>query len=442
MRQGPKPAKSNEAKPPVGRKSSKDENSRVRDLEKGLVETQALLQTRDGELAEAREQVAAARAQVIELHEQQTATSEILRIIAGSPTDLQPVLDAVAENAARVCGATDASIRRIEGDTLRLVARFGSIPLGAPAVIPLDRGYPTGRAAIERRTIHIDDRSLPDTDFHKVSPDTRTVLATPLMREGVPIGVILIRRAEVQPFTGKQIELLKTFADQAVIAIENVRLFTELQEKNRALTQAHAQVSESLEQQTATGEILRVIASSPTDVQPVFDAIVRSASRLCGGEYAIVTRYDGQLLHLAAQYNPRPGTADETARFFPQAPRREASINLRAFVDARVVHVPDVDTEDLEPSTREFYRRVGLRAALAMPMIHEGRPIGVVSVSRGSLGPFSVRQIALLQTFADQAVIAIENVRLFKELEDRNSALTESLEQQTATAEILRTIGR
>ena len=136
MSRGPKPAKSKEAKPPVGRKSSKDENSRVRDLEKGLAETQAQLQTRDRELAEAREQVAAAHAQVTELHEQQTATSGILRIIAGSPTDLQAVLDVVAENAARVCGATDASIRRIEGDTLRIVARFGSIPLGAPAVIP------------------------------------------------------------------------------------------------------------------------------------------------------------------------------------------------------------------------------------------------------------------------------------------------------------------
>src|SRR4030095_3925086 len=138
-------------------------------------------------------------------------------------------------------------------------------------------------------------------------------------------------------------------------------LFTELQEKNRALTQSHGQVTEALEQQTATSEILRVISSSPTDVQHVFDSIVRSASRLCGGEYAIVTRYDGQLLQLAAQYNPRPGTADETARFFPLAPRREASLTPRAFVDARMVHVPDVDVaEDLEPSTREFYRRIGL----------------------------------------------------------------------------------
>src|SRR5262249_24385138 len=217
------------------------------------------------------------------------------------------------------------------------------------------------------------------------------------------------------PFSDRQIDLVRTFADQAVIAIDNVRLFNE--------------TKEALEQQTATSEILRVISQSPTDVQPVFDAIVRSASQLCGGEYAIVTRYDGQLLHLAAQYNPRPGTADETARFFPQAPRREA-LTPRAFIDAHLVHAPDVDAEDVEPSTREFYRRIGLRAVLAVPMIHEGRPIGVVSVSRGSRGPFSERQIALLQTFADQAVIAIENVRLFNETK-------EALEQQTATSEIL-----
>src|SRR5262245_13900462 len=322
MRQGPKPAKSKEAKPPVARKSPKDDGA-SRDLETRLAETQAQLQTRDRELAEAREQVAAARAQVIELHEQQAATSEILRIIAGSPTDLQPVLDAVAENAARVCGATDASIRRIEGDTLRLVARFGSIPLGAPAVIPFDRGYPTGRAVIERRTIHIDDRSLPNTDFHKVSPDTRTVLATPLMREGVPIGAILVRRAEVRPFSSKQIELLKTFADQAVIAIENVRLFNE--------------TKDALDRQTATSEILRVISQSPTDVQPVFDAIVSNAARLCDAEFSAVARYDTNVLHLVALNSMSTEESEAWHALFPRSPQR-SFIMGRACVDGRAVH--------------------------------------------------------------------------------------------------------
>src|SRR5262249_41815132 len=165
----------------------------------------------------------------------------------------------------------------------------------------------------------------------------RSWLQLPLIHRDSVIGVITVGHAQPRAFTRDDIELLRTFADQAVIAIENVRLFKELEARNRDLT-------ESLDRQTATSEILRVISSSPTDVQPVFDAIVRSASQLCGGEYAIVTRYDGQLLHLAAQYNPRPGTADETARFFPQAPHREA-LSPRAFIDAHLVHAPDVDAE-------------------------------------------------------------------------------------------------
>ena len=185
-----------------------------------------------------------------------------------------------------------------------------------------------------------------------------------------------------------------------------------------------------------------MISGSPTDVRPIFDAIVRSASRLCGGEYAIVTRYDGELLHLAAQHNPRPGTADATAKFFPQVPRRETSITARALIDAAVVHVSDIDTEELGPSARETYRRISLRAVLAVPMVYEGRPIGVVSVSRGTPGPFSDRQIDLLRTFADQAVIAIENVRLFTELQASNRDLSASLQQQTATADVLKVISR
>ena len=220
-----------------------------------------------------------------------------------------------------------------------------------------------------------------------------------------------------------------------MIAIENTRLLNELRQRTGDLT-------ESLDQQTATSEILRVISASPTDVQPIFDAIVRSASRLCGGEYAIVTRYDGELLHLAAQHNPRPGTADATAKFFPQVPRRETSITARALIDAAVVHVSDINTEELGPSARETYRRISLRAVIAVPMVYEGRPIGVVSVSRGTPGPFSDRQIDLLRTFADQAVIAIENVRLFTELQASNRDLSELLQQQTATADVLKVISR
>ena len=238
------------------------------------------------------------------------------------------------------------------------------------------------------------------------------------------------RREEGRPFSDTQIALLETFADQAVIAIENVRLFTELQDRNRALTAAHAQVSEALEQQTATAEILRVISRSQTDVQPVFDAIARSASRLCKGMYAIVTRFDGDLLHLVAQHNPRPGTAERTTGTFPRRPGRD-SPSGRALFEGNVVHIPDVEKDpNLSP---EVVRAAGARSFLAVPMLREGRPIGTIGVSRAEVGSFPPEQIELVETFADQAVIAIENVRLFTELEARNRELTEALEQQTAT---------
>jgi two-component system, NtrC family, sensor kinase len=340
-----------------------------------------------------------------------------------------------------LCEGQHALIFRFDGQALRVVAFHNISPelraFQEQNPIPPGRGSGAGRAALERRTVHIlDVRSDPEYTYgsRAVSP-FRTMIAVPMLRAGELLGAINIVRYEVLPFTANQIALMETFADQAAIAIENARLLTELQTKNADLTEA-------LEQQTATAEILRVISRSPTDVQPIFDAIVRSASRLCGGEYAIVTRYDGELLHLAAQHNPRPGTADETARFFPQIPHRETSIVARALVDGVVVHVSDVLAERLEANALETYRRIRLRAAVGVPMLHEGRPIGVVSVSRATPGPFSDRQIDLLRTFADQAVIAIANVRLFEELEARNGELRVALEQQTATSELLKVIGR
>jgi GAF domain-containing protein len=379
--------------------------------------------------------------------EQEQATSDVLRIISRSPADLPTVLQTIAETAARVCGASDGVVFLTVGTRLRIMAHHGAIGALIGQERDLDRTSMAGRAAVDRAPVHVSDLQAETKEFPVGSEVARghghrSSLAVPLLRDGVALGALLIRRLEVQPFTDKQIELLKTFADQAVIAVENVRLFKELEARNTDLT-------ESLEQQTATGEILRVISRSPTDVQPIFNAIVRNASRLCGGEYAIVTRFDGELLHLAAQHNPRPGTADETAGFFPQVPRRETSFTARAFLDASVVHVSDIETEELDASARETYRRIMLRASLSVPLVHEGRPIGVVSVSRATLGPFSPRQIALLQTFAEQAVIAVENVRLFNELQEKNRALTtahsqvtEALEQQTATSEILRVISR
>ena len=238
------------------------------------------------------------------------------------------------------------------------------------------------------------------------------------------IGTIGVRRTEVQPFTDKQIELLRTFAAQAVIAIENVRLFNE--------------TKEALEQQTATAEILRVISRSPTDVQPVFDVIVQSAVRLCNGLFSGLHPFDGELIHFAAQHNFPPEGLEEVRRTFPVRPTRALGTG-RAILRRAVVHIPDVEV-DPEYALQALSRAVGFRSGLWVPMMREGAPIGVISVVRAEPGPFSDKQISLLQTFANQAVIAIENVRLFQELQARNRELTAALERETATGGILRAI--
>ena len=367
--------------------------------------------------------------------EQQTATSEILRVIASSPTDIQPVLDAVAESAARLCDATDAAIWRADGENLQSVAHYGPVPL-VQHTRPLNRGWPTGRSVVDRKTIHVHDvaaeleTEFPDAKSRTLVSGARTVLATPLLREGVPIGAIQIRRQEVRPFTEKQTALLKTFADQAVIAIENVRLFQELQVRNRDLTEA-------LEQQTATSEILQIISSSPTDLQPVFDIIVHNAAQLCEGSGCSVVRFDGEMLYLVAQYNISAEAREAMQRMFPMRPTRELAV-ARAVFDSAVIHMPDVHDE--AEYRHDIAQMSEAQALLAVPLLRNGRPIGAIGVNRSRVGPFTDKQIALLKTFADQAVIAIENVRLFNELQSRNRDLTEALEQQTATGEVLRVI--
>ncbi len=240
--------------------------------------------------------------------------------------------------------------------------------------------------------------------------------------------MIVIRRTRVQPFTDKQIELVTTFADQAVIAIENVRLFKELETRNRDLTEA-------LEQQTATSEILRVISSSPTDIEPVLDAVVKSATRFCGAHDASLFLREGDTLRGTAHHGPIP---QPKGMFVPLVRGTAAG---RALLERRAVHVADLLAEVQEfPEGSALARRLGHRTTLSVPLLREGAGIGVIQLRRAEVSPFSDKQIALLGTFADQAVIAIENVRLFKELEARNRDLTEALEQQTASAEILRVI--
>ena len=390
------------------------------------------------ELQEKNYALTEAHAQVSEALEQQTATSDILRVISSSPTDLQPVMAAVAENAARLCNANDAQIFRADGDILLRVGSFGSMLVADQ--FPLGRANPPGRAIVDRQVIHVNDiaaevdTEFPDTRYVQKRQGIRTVLAAPLLREGVPVGAIVIRRLEVQPFSDKQVALLQTFADQAVIAIENVRLFKELQASNRDLTEA-------LEQQTATSEILRVISSSPTDVQPVFDVIVEQACRLCDAVVANAVRIDGDLMHNMAAFGFTPEAQAVVRRSFPMRPSR-ATMSGRAILARAVVAYEDASIDEVGMTSQEISRSLGGRAMVSVPMLRDGIAVGAITLARRERGRFPERQVNLLRSFAHQAVIALENVRLFKELEARNHDLTESLEQQTATAEILRIISQ
>ena len=363
--------------------------------------------------------------------EQQTATAEILRVISTSPTDLQPVLDRMAESAARFCQADDASIFRLEGERLVSLAHHGTVPGSISFVVPVARGTVGGRCVLERRPVHVADLQAEHEEYPEGAAIAREVgfratLCVPLLREGLPLGTIYLRRAVAVSFTDKQIELLQTFADQAVIAIENVRLFNDLEARNRDLTEA-------LEQQTATSEILRVISSSPTDVQPVFDAIIKSAVVLCGGLMGCVFRFDGELIHFVTGHNLSPEGLAEYRRAYPRPPSRDRLLGP-ALLERRPVNVPDV----LEVARVVIGQlELGFRSVVLVPMVREGAAIGGIAVSRREVGPFPGKQVELLQTFADQAVIAIENVRLFKELEARNRDLTHALEQQTATSDVL-----
>jgi GAF domain-containing protein len=379
--------------------------------------------------------------------ERQTATAEILKVISSSPTNIQPVLDVMAESAARLCEAADASIFRVDADRIRLVAQHGAMPHGPVGewTLPLVRQGVAGRSVIDARTVHLADVLAEADEFPVTIPNARrvgfrTMLSVPLVRDGVGIGAIQVLRREPRLFSERQVALLETFADQAVIAIENVRLFKELQQKNQDLTQAHAQVSESLEQQTATSEILQVISRSPTDVQPVFDSLVASAARLCGANDVLLLIRDGDVLRPAAGV----GSFLESLEADFRVPLGRGTVAARSVIDGATLHIPDLAalSEADFPIGRDLQRRFGHRTVLAVPLVREGVALGTIFAMRFEVKAFADQQIALLKTFADQAVIAIENVRLFKELETRNAELTETIARQTATGEVLRAISQ
>jgi two-component system, NtrC family, sensor kinase len=383
--------------------------------------------------------------QVTEALEQQTATSEILRAISSSPTDVQPVFDSIARSATRLCGGLFGGVFLREGDTVDLVAHYNFTPEGLAAFrraypMPVDTDSNTTRAIRERRPIHVTDVQTDPAMASGVRSIAhalgfRSLIMVPMLREAQALGAIGVSRDEVKPFSDQEIALVQTFADQAVIAIENVRLFTELQEKNRAL-------AEALEQQTATSETLRIISSSPTDVAPVFEAMLDNAARLCSAELGVLFLYEDGRFRAAAIRSDSPAWTEYFSR---GATAPSPGSGLAELVrNPRPVHIADLAAtaayRDGDPLRRATVELGGARTFLAMPLLKEGRMVGAFTIYRHEVRPFTDKQIALVQTFADQAVIAIENVRLFQELQARTHELARRVEELTALGEVSRAV--
>ena len=377
-----------------------------------------------------------------ELLQQQTATAEVLKVISRSAFDLKTVLDTLAESAARLCEAENAWIFRRHGDNYRFAASFGFSPdtnskirafLGPLEVTP-GPGTLIGRTAHEGEPVQIEDVTV-DTEYSWQELQRiggyRTTMGIPLLRDGVTVGILALTRPVVRVFTDKQIDLATTFADQAVIAIENVRLFDEVQARTEEL-------SESLQQQTATAEVLKVISRSAFDIERVFEAVGESALKLCEADKAFLFRFDGEVNRVVVGLNATPQLM-EFVRGNPIRPGRY-SATARAALERKTVHIEDAQADpeytygskDVDP----------LHTNLAVPMLKGDKLLGVITIYRLETKPFTANQIALLETFADQAAIAIDNARLFEEVQARTEELSESLQQQTATAEVLKVISR
>src|SRR5215813_11956486 len=385
-------------------------------------ELERKLEARTRELAEAREQ--------------QIATSEMLRVISNLPGNLEPVFQSMLENATRLCEAKFGTLYLREGQAFRLVGQHN-----APAAYVEERrrnplllrpiaGSALGRVVATKQPAQIADVQAEPVyhtdparaDYLKLT-GARTLIAVPMLKENELVGAIAIYRQEVHPFTDKQIELVTNFANQAVIAIENVRLFDEVQARTREL-------SEALEQQTATSEILGVIAASPTDIQPVLQAVAESACRICEAYDSVIRLCEGELLRVRAHHGPIPVD-------FGGSPIGRGWVTGRAFVDREPVHVHDLQAAaDEFPDGSAYARRFGHRTILAVPLLRENEAIGVLVIRRAEMRPFTDKQIELVTTFADQAVIAIENVRLFEEVQARTRELAQSVEELQALGEV------
>src|SRR6516165_6506286 len=384
--------------------------------------------------------------ELVEARELQAATAEVLRVISISPHDIQPVFDTIAENAARICEGRFAFVLRFDNELLRFGACHG---LTAEGLETFQRGLPrpagedtaAGRAILRRAVVQIPD-VLADPAYGRLdlaqTVNYRSILAVPMLCDGDPIGAIAVPRAQVGTFPASQIALLQTFARQAVIAIENTRLFEAEQQRSREL-------GESLEQQTATAEVLRVISCSPGDLKPVFNAMLENAVRLCEAEFGHLFLYDGEAFHAAALHSASQPFTEVRRQPVVLRERHPDTPLARMARTKAVIHIADVKTdksyiERVDPVFSEFVEVSGARTDLLVPMLKETELVGAFVIYRLEVRPFTDKQIELVKNFAAQAVIAIENTRLLNELRQRTADLSESLEQQTATSEVLTVI--
>ena len=375
--------------------------------------------------------------------EQQTATSEILQVISNSPTNTQPVFDAIVQSGLRLFSDAAISLVLRDGDMVKAVAINEADPARAEAwrnkfPVPLSRAYVNSTVILDAKTVDLPDVRVAPPELAAGAKNFAdsgylAVTAVPMMRGDVAIGALSVMRMTPGPLTDKQLALVKTFASQAIIAIENSRLFNELRQRTDDLT-------ESLEQQTASSEILASISGSMADTKPVFDAIVRNLRRLFGTRLAMVQIIEEGMVHLAA------ASDDEEFKTLSEQFPRPLDENTgagRAMTSRQVVQfVPVVGNPDAPASMQQFARRLGFNATIFAPMLRDGRVIGAIGVAREEAKPFTEKQVDLIRTFAAQAVIAIENTRLFDEVQKRTRDLQESLEYQTATSEILTVISR